>query len=307
MNFPELFYQNVKANRMINIDATPSFLIPNVYHPVKESDLTSGLLTLLGGGSVQTRFPVSFSFQPMECFLILYTCQGGGKLSSGHGTCSVTEDSLAFIDCSEPFTLQSLVVPWNFYIFFLGRDNMELYQEILSPFTLPVFHIPECSHTAQQLKNLLSVHVDMELSDMLCAHRLLTDIFCSVSESVTAAGQVPDVPSYLLHMWDTFEHHYREPFSLADMESLYNVSRYRLCREFTAAYGLSPLQFLIHKRLTEAKNLLHTTDWTIQEISGHVGYDNVNHFIHLFKKDTGYTPNAYRKLALTEKPSPSGT
>lgn len=303
MNFSELFYQNVKANRMINIDATPSFLIPNVYQPAQDFKMYSGLLTLLGGGSVQTRFPVSFSFQPMDCFLILYTSQGGGKLFSGSRTCSVTEATLTFIDCSEAFSLQSLVVPWNFHIYFLKGPDMNLYKEILSPSSLPVFHIPDCSETAQQLKNLLSIHTEMELSDILCAHRLLTDIFCTLSESRTAVRQTREVPSYLLHMWDTFEHHYRDSFSLADLESLYNISRYRLCREFTAAYGISPLQFLIRKRLTEAKKLLHTTDWTIQEISGHVGYDNVNHFIHLFKKDTGYTPNAYRKLSLTEKPA----
>lgn len=302
MNFEELYYNNVKINRMINVDATPSLLIPNVYEPVSTSADTASLFTLLGGGSVQTKFPVSFSFNSIDCYLIIHTTQGGCRISNGHHSCSVTEDHLAFIDCSQPFSLQSLVVPWHFKLFFLRGADIQLYKNILSPSVLPVFYIPECSEIAQSLQNLLSIHVAMELSDILRAHRLLTNIFCCLSENVTSAEPTFDVPSYLLNLWDTFEHHYTEPFSLADAENLYNISRYRLCREFTAAYGQSPLQYLIQKRLTEAKKMLLTTDRTVQEISNNVGYENVNHFIHLFKKDTGYTPNAFRKLSKNTHP-----
>lgn len=49
--------------------------------------------------------------------------------------------------------------------------------------------------------------------------------------------------------------------------------------------------------------MLLTTDWTIHEISSKVGYDNVNHFINLFKKNTGLTPGAFRQTVLAEQPA----
>lgn len=303
MNFAEEFHNCVKTNRMINVEATPSVLIPNLYHPVSALSDATGLLTLLGGGNVHVEFPVSFSFQSMDCCLLLHTQNGGGRIFGNGRSCSVTEDCMTFIDCSQPFSLQSLVVPWNFRLFFLKGSDLPLYKNILSPSVFPVFHIPECSMTAQNLQYLLSVHESMELSDLLRSHRLLTDIFCSLCESLTESCSKPDVPSYLLNMYDMFEHHYNESLSLADMENRYNISRYRLCREFTAAFGISPIQYLIQKRMSEAKKMLRTTDWTVQEISSKVGYDNVNHFIHLFKKETGYTPNVYRKSAAVSKPS----
>jgi AraC-like DNA-binding protein len=36
-------------------------------------------------------------------------------------------------------------------------------------------------------------------------------------------------------------------------------------------------------------------DKRIHEIANEVGYENTNHFINLFKKETGLTPAAYRR------------
>lgn len=43
-----------------------------------------------------------------------------------------------------------------------------------------------------------------------------------------------------------------------------------------------------------AKNLLLSTDKHIHEIASELGYENTNHFINLFKKETGLTPMVYR-------------
>ena len=50
-----------------------------------------------------------------------------------------------------------------------------------------------------------------------------------------------------------------------------------------------------------AKKMLLTTDNTVHEISSKVGYDNVNHFINLFKKENGVTPSVFRQKALKDQ------
>ena len=96
-------------------------------------------------------------------------------------------------------------------------------------------------------------------------------------------------------MKDAFDLHYDQKYSLAYFEETTNISKYRLCREFTAHYGLSPLQYLNTRRIEAAKNLLLSTDMPIHEIGSIVGIDNTNHFINLFKKFTGTTPFAFRQ------------
>jgi AraC family transcriptional activator of pobA len=52
---------------------------------------------------------------------------------------------------------------------------------------------------------------------------------------------------------------------------------------------------IITKRIVqEAKILLKQTDWNISEISFTLGYDDPAHFSHFFKKQTSFTPLAFR-------------
>lgn len=49
------------------------------------------------------------------------------------------------------------------------------------------------------------------------------------------------------------------------------------------------------RKLTEAKNLLITTDKTIAEIGYELGFNEKTYFTHAFKKKSGFTPSEYRK------------
>lgn len=49
------------------------------------------------------------------------------------------------------------------------------------------------------------------------------------------------------------------------------------------------------RKLTEAKNLLITTDLTIAEIGFELGYNEKTYFTHAFKRKSGITPSEFRK------------
>ncbi|WP_313374400.1 helix-turn-helix transcriptional regulator [Chishuiella sp.] len=49
------------------------------------------------------------------------------------------------------------------------------------------------------------------------------------------------------------------------------------------------------RKLTEAKNLLVTTDLTIAEIGFELGYNEKTYFTHSFKRKSGITPSEFRK------------
>lgn len=52
---------------------------------------------------------------------------------------------------------------------------------------------------------------------------------------------------------------------------------------------------LITSRLTsEAKILLKQTDWNISEIAFSLGFEELAHFSNFFKKQTSFTPLAFR-------------
>jgi transcriptional regulator GlxA family with amidase domain len=66
-------------------------------------------------------------------------------------------------------------------------------------------------------------------------------------------------------------------------------------RRFTRATGLSPIQYVQHLRIDQAKRRLEGTRDAVDEISWRVGYEDPAFFRRLFRRLTGIAPGAYRK------------
>jgi transcriptional regulator GlxA family with amidase domain len=66
-------------------------------------------------------------------------------------------------------------------------------------------------------------------------------------------------------------------------------------RRFTAAAGYSPIEYVQHTRVEEAKRRLERTSEPVDAISYAVGYEDPASFRRLFKRITGVTPGAYRR------------
>lgn len=124
LNFKQQFHSCVHTRKMANIEYTPDFLIPNSYQYKKEllSPLSpDDFLHLLSGGSIHANSPLSFRFSSMSCHLLLMTTLGSGRITtSGGREISADENHLIFFDCSQNFSLQSVVLPWNFKLFFIS-------------------------------------------------------------------------------------------------------------------------------------------------------------------------------------------
>ena len=63
---------------------------------------------------------------------------------------------------------------------------------------------------------------------------------------------------------------------------------------FKQELGMSPLNYLIEKRIESAATLLKSTNYSISEIAEFVGFRDYRQFSELFKKKTGTSPSAYR-------------
>ena len=66
-------------------------------------------------------------------------------------------------------------------------------------------------------------------------------------------------------------------------------------RRFRGATGYSAIEYVQLLRIEEAKQLLETSDKTIESIAKNVGYQNPNYFRRVFAKLVGTTPTKYRK------------
>ncbi|CAM5706843.1 HTH araC/xylS-type domain-containing protein OS=Streptomyces aurantiogriseus OX=66870 GN=GCM10010251_87740 PE=4 SV=1 [Streptomyces aurantiogriseus] len=71
-------------------------------------------------------------------------------------------------------------------------------------------------------------------------------------------------------------------------------SRYHFVRAFKEAYGETPGQYLTHRRIERAEEMLRSADLSVTEICHLVGFSSLGTFSTRFKARTGLTPSEYR-------------
>ena len=89
--------------------------------------------------------------------------------------------------------------------------------------------------------------------------------------------------------------HFREEISLELLSEKAFMNKFYLVHAFKQYKGISPINYLIQLRIKEAKELLSTTNYSISQISESSGFSSQSYFSQVFKKETGMTPNEYRK------------
>ena len=99
---------------------------------------------------------------------------------------------------------------------------------------------------------------------------------------------------HLLRAKDLVDARYREPLDVAALARAAHLSEAHFSREFRRAFGESPHQYLLTRRLERAAALLRHTDRGIPEICFAVGLRSVGSFTTSFGRAYGVTPAAYR-------------
>ncbi len=88
-----------------------------------------------------------------------------------------------------------------------------------------------------------------------------------------------------------------DPLACSGIENLAAEAGYsynRFLRAFRASTGFSPHQYLLHLRLTHAKNLMRIRSWTLLEIALECGFASHAHLSHAFRKRYGMSPSQFR-------------
>jgi len=104
------------------------------------------------------------------------------------------------------------------------------------------------------------------------------------------------MPDYIRETLNIMEKRYAEKLTLDALAGHAAVSKYHLAKKFKDCTGYSPGDYLITMRITRAKELLQYSDLPVADVAERVGFDNASHFIQMFKRRTGQTPLAFRRM-----------
>jgi len=90
--------------------------------------------------------------------------------------------------------------------------------------------------------------------------------------------------------------HYAEKPTVKQAASMVGLDHYYFCKQFKKLTGRTFVEFVNICRITQAEQMLKTSEATIGEIANAIGCENAAYFTKLYKQYTGKTPSEARKV-----------
>ena len=292
MSFFEYEYQQAQTTTRDYANTTE--LEFNTYPDISE-EILSTFFYILNYGSIHVKYPYSITLKPIHAYLILYTVSGQGNLSYKEDTYLLSPDSILFIDCSPGFHLEVFNSSlWSYkWLYINGNNTKQFYTHYIED-GKPVYQCPQLSKVYDNISKLFNYLIQKDYNEYISS-MLLNILLTNLTVEKTSTSTYEKIPQYILKIQNLFDTSYYKNFDLGELAKSFKVSKYTLSREFTKYIKISPIEYLIKKRIDISKKMLVETDYTISEIAIKIGIYNSTHFINLFKKRVGVTPLQFRK------------
>lgn len=233
----------------------------------------------------------------LESFLIVLVLSGSGVLMYDGRIYELQKGSCFFIDCMVPYYHQSSENdPWELiWVHFNGSSSREYYRYFQSN-NAPAFLPAGFADLHQKLEGLLDLNEQSDFQTEINSARLIVDILSLLLLDITESKEekypgrltMTEVRKYL-------DLHYTEKFSLDELSERFFLSKYHLSREFHRYYGITLNQYVITRRLTQAKKLLRFSGLSLEEIARQCGFYDASYLNRQFKSSEGITASEFRR------------
>lgn len=169
----------------------------------------------------------------------------------------------------------------------LFRNFCQLYPDLSLP-----YENAEAFEDHQAYKSYAEAYAGMESYEHLQLQGLVWIIFSYFMKHSRPKLEVAD--ERIMRTAHFVQQHIDREISIDHLADMACVSKPHLTRLFRQAFGVSPRQYIIRKKIQHAQKLLLTTGFTVQQIARSIGIGDVSYFIRLFRKNLGFTPQDYR-------------
>lgn len=91
------------------------------------------------------------------------------------------------------------------------------------------------------------------------------------------------------------DNHFKEELTLDQLAALAHLNKYYLAHMFRREFGVSPISYLVSRRIEESCFLLRDTDHSLSLIAQVLGFSSLSYFSQSFRRVKGINPMEYRK------------
>lgn len=180
----------------------------------------------------------------------------------------------------------------------LGIDGLKFSAPNCESFSQAIYRLKNTPSIGTYIKELLAEAQGQALGyESVCKHLLdiILTLILRQQEIRIAITSSPYVQPFCVVIKEYMDTHFKEPIDLDVLSKIAKQNKFYLAHAFSNAYGISPMRYLMKRRIDESMHLLAETSVPIYDISDIIGFSSPSHFAQAFKRMTGISPNAYRK------------
>lgn len=254
-------------------------------------------------GCSQTEALHSFGPASKPHYLIHFVLSGKGffrfhdkeyRLEAGYGFL-IEPNELAFYQADEQD-------PWSYlWVGFGGSRAAEYLNAMGLSGNHPIFSSSRSEELYSIVRDMME-HNTFGVADDLRKNGLL-GVFLSViadSAGVVAKKEEDEGNQYVKKAVSFIQSNYCNPIKVMDVAEYVCINRSYLYTLFQNYLGMSPQQFLTTFRITKARELLESTNYSIESIALSCGYSDGLVFTKAFRAMKGISPSRYRKESQKE-------
>lgn len=167
--------------------------------------------------------------------------------------------------------------------------------ELQSPFYMHIPQDPDAKRN--EMLKLISLLDFDDIGSQLQAKSLLLDIISSFF--YLKRTKINNLDHYKINrlypVLDYIDENLDKPIKLAELAKLAHYEQTYFSALFKRFVGISPIKYIINKRVDKAKIQLRNTNQKLSAIADDLGFIDAFHFSKTFKKITGESPSEFRQ------------
>lgn len=230
---------------------------------------------------------------------LIFCREGEGWARVRGKTHRVKAGQVLWINCHHPHSYGAdRRQPWKLDWVRVEGTPMDRTWKMLSAEVVPVFDGIPIDRTTAECDAIFDLMQKDTASSAAWVHvhvaTLLALCWESRQENPLSALELlpPAVERTVQHM----RLYYHKPLRISDLAAVAGMSPSHFNRVFRAAVGSSPIDWLRHYRINQAKRrLLESTD-PVKDVARQVGYSDQFYFSKDFKRFTQLSPTVYREV-----------
>jgi len=113
--------------------------------------------------------------------------------------------------------------------------------------------------------------------------------------------EIKEVPFILKNVIAYINANVNEKIDIHQLSSLTKWSHHHFIKNFTKYINQTPYQYILKKKIEKAKSIIRESDSSLSAIAFDLGFNSYSNFCNAFKKETGKTPEYYRKIYYLKK------